>query len=101
MDRMQHPEAMDAIRVGVSRQEAPIEQGADAFEDITVPGPGPVYRLCQRPGDRFGRLISEASSKHGQTTEDGLILLLEQVVGPIDCSPQRLMPRRHVQVFSL
>ena len=43
--------------------------------------------------DRLGRLEGEAAGEYRQAREEGLLLLVQQVVRPVDQRPQRLLAR--------
>ncbi len=48
--------------------------------------------LARPAADRLGRLQRPATDKHAQPSEEPLLGVAEEVVAPIQCGPQRLLP---------
>ena len=76
-DRLEHPEALLAVRIGAAADEALVEQRRQRVE-VGV-------------ADRFGGLERGAAAEHREPGEELLLVLVEQVVAPRDRGAQRCM----------
>ena len=74
-DRLEHPEALLAVRVGAAADEALVEQRRQRVEI--------------RVADRFGGVEGAAAAEDGEPGEQLLLVVVEQVVAPGDRRAQR------------
>ena len=76
-DRLEHPEALLAVRIGAAAEEALVEQRRQRVEVGAA--------------DLLGVLERGAAAEHREPGEERLLVLVEQVVAPGDRGAQRGM----------